>query len=270
MSANDRGVRYRAEPAGGVRTPAPGEVHVWFVDIGEAAASPCPDLLSADEVERAGRFRFERDRTRFVLARTALRCRLGDYLGCSPREIRFGYNLHGKPFLVEPKGGPRLGFNLSHSGGRALLGFTSGAAVGVDLERKVPVPDATDLAAQFFARAEREALASMAPARREHAFLAGWTRKEAMVKALGEGLGFPLDLFQVSLSLDEPARLVALEGADAAGWTLLGFEPEEGYVAAVAVEGPGFGATLFGRATGREAAEAVPAGSRAIAGEAWA
>lgn len=242
-----------------VRTPAPGEVHVWYVDIGEGDVPSSGDLpLSADEVERADRFRFERDRTRFVLARMALRRRLGDYLGCSPGDVRFGYNPNGKPFLAAPEARPRLSFNLSHSGGRALLAFTDGAAVGADLERRVSVPDAGELAAQFFAPAEREALASFEPSRREHAFLAGWTRKEAVVKALGEGLGFPLDRFAVSLSLGEPARLLSIEGADATAWTLVGFEPEEGYVAAVAVHGRDYQLTELHPAQEPEMSGAVP------------
>jgi 4'-phosphopantetheinyl transferase len=242
-------LHFRELPACAVRRPAAGEVHVWFVDLDAAGGPPRPrDLLSEDELDRGHRFHFERDRRRFMAARGALRTRLGSYLLSAPQDIRFAYGAHGKPSLSAPSS--RLRFNLSHSGGRALLGFTVDREIGVDIERLTPVPDALDLAARFFAPTEWDALASLDPVRRDHAFLRGWTCKEAFVKAKSEGLGYPLDQFAVSLSPDAPAQLLALEGDDPAAWSLVAFEPEEGFLAAVAVHGPECQVTVWGAPAG--------------------
>jgi len=256
VTAIDGPTLSRAESADDVRSPAAGEVHVWYVDIDSGALSSAADLLSPDEVERARRFHFERDRRRFILARAALRRRLGSYLGGSPQDVHFAYGANGKPVLSAPAD-PELRFNVSHSGGRALLGFTCGGEVGVDLERLVAVPDALDLAARFFAPAERTALETVEPDLRSRAFLNGWTRKEAFVKALGEGLGFPLDRFEVSLHPDEPARLLALGNGDPTAWTLSGLEPEVGYLAAIAVRGRGYEVMMCGSPTNAASAQAL-------------
>jgi 4'-phosphopantetheinyl transferase len=235
---------FRAQAAGDVRSPAAREVHVFYVDIDAGSTATLAKLLSADEIGRADRFHFARDARRFVHARAALRRMLGAYRGCAPEDVEFAYGPQGKPAMRAPSG-PPLAFNLSHSGGRALLAFTSGSAVGVDLERIVEVPDALDLAARFFAAGERRALETAPPSDRSRAFLSGWTRKEAFVKARGEGLGFPLDRFEVTLS-PRPARLLALQDGDPAAWTIVGLEPEEGHLAAVAVEGGDYEVTMFG------------------------
>lgn len=256
MSPIDDPTFSRAEAAGAVRSPVAGEVHVWYVDIDGGALSSAAKLLSADEIDRADRFHFERDRRRFMLARAALRRRLGAYLGCPPQDVHFDYGAHGKPVLSAPAT-PTLRFNVSHAGGRALLGFTCGCEVGVDLERLVEVPDALDLAARFFAPSERAALETVEPGQRSRAFLNGWTRKEAFVKAVGEGLGFPLDRFGVSLSPDEPARLLALEDGDPTAWTLSDLEPEAGYLAAVAVQGRGYEVMMCGSPRDAASAQAL-------------
>jgi 4'-phosphopantetheinyl transferase len=239
-------------PRGTVRFPAPDEVHVWFEDIDRGADAARP-LLSSDECLRADRFRFDRDRDRFTAARAKLRLLLASYLGEEPRGYELGYGAQGKPFLAGAFAACGLEFNVSHTQGRAAYAFASGRPVGVDLERLVVVEDALDLAARFFAPAERAALEAVTPEQRSRSFLSGWTRKEAFVKALGQGLGFPLGRFEVSLSPQEPARLLGLEDGDPAAWTLAGFEPEEGYLAAVAVQGAGCKATLRGSLSGKDA-----------------
>jgi 4'-phosphopantetheinyl transferase len=266
----DDRVRFRPEPSGDVRPPAAGEVHVWHVDLDAAGESPRPgDLLSQDEFERGYRLHFARDVRRFMLTRGALRRRLGSYLDCPPQDIQFAYGAHGKPALASPASSA-LRFNVSHSGGRALLAFTTSSEIGIDLERLTPVPDALDLSSRFFALAEQIALEAVDPDQRDRAFLRGWTCKEAFVKATGEGLGYPLDGFAVSLTPEAPARLLSLEGADPRGWSLLDFAPEEGFLAAVAVQHPAALVTVFGAPRGASQLESSTVDQTLPAGEARA
>ena len=178
-------------------------VHVWRVELDRVE----PATLSADERARAARFARDIDRARFVASRTALRRVLGDYLGYAAELVSFRYGARGKPSLdLEPA---PLDFNLSHSRGVALVAVARARAVGVDVERHRAVdPDA--LAASCFSPAEQRALAAIAPRDRLAAFFRGWTRKEALIKAHGDGLYLPLDRFTVSLddtvhvSIDTP------------------------------------------------------------------
>lgn len=190
--------------------------------------------LSLDEQQRAGRFRVERDRNRFLARRAALRALLGEYLGVGPGEIGFVYGPNGKPAMAPDVG---LHFNPSHSAGLAVIAVAA-RPVGVDVERIEPLPDFESIARRFFSPIEISALDGVGPADRLTAFFNCWTRKEAFVKASGEGLSRPLDSFDVSLTPGEPARLLACrEGADRPDWTLHAFIPEPEFVGAVASPG---------------------------------
>lgn len=204
-------------------------------------------LLSAAERERADRFAFERDRTRYTLCRAGLRRLLSAHLGIPPAAIAFDTNAYGKPRLVngpEPGGLQFPGgvqFNVSHSGDIAVYALAHGRAVGVDVEAIETRVDRDAIARDTFSAAEHDAYAALNPASRPVAFMNCWTRKEAFIKAVGEGLSYPLRSFDVSLVPGEDARLLRLEaGPGTAGdWTLASFEPCPGYVGAVAVEGRG-------------------------------
>lgn len=225
-------------PAPGV--PGEGEVRVWWLDLAHRLP-PSPSLLGVlapAEVERAGRFRFERDRVRYVRARGALRCLLGAYAGVAPGSLRLGHGPFGKPRLEAPDAG--LHFNLAHADDLMVVALTGAGEVGVDVEAVRPLPDLERIAEHFFSAGEREALGALPPARREDAFFACWTRKEAYLKALGSGLAVPLDAFEVCLAPEEPPRIRTVDGdaAEAARWTLLDLECEPGYRAALAIRAP--------------------------------
>ena len=219
-------------------------VHVWRVGlidppdhVNHLAAS-----LSPDERDRADRFHFERDRHRYVIGRGTLRAILGAYLGVPPGSLRFGYGPSGKPFVAEPADAARLQFNLSHAGALALVAVAHVRAVGVDLEQVRALPDRDLISTRFFSALERAALQALAPEARDQAFFACWTRKEALLKAWGDGLSFPLDRFAVSLAPGEPARLRWVEGGARAAdrWQLRCLVPAPGYLGAVAAEGRGW------------------------------
>jgi 4'-phosphopantetheinyl transferase len=215
-----------------------GEVHVWRVSLVQPpeAIAALADTLSPDERERAARFHFERDRAAFTVARGALRALLGRYLARLPGDLGFGYHARGKPYLAAPAG-DRLRFNLSHSGGLALIALTQGREVGVDIEHKRALQDLTSLARISFAPGEYATLCGLAPRDQPDAFFACWSRKEAFIKATGEGVSQLAD-FDVTLRPGEPARLLRIDGAFARRrWSLHELPVSPGYAAALVVEG---------------------------------
>lgn len=232
----------------------PGEIHLWMValDADPAVVDSLARSLAADELERAARFRFDRHRRQYMVGRGALRALLGGYLGLTPGEVRFAYGPRGKPFLsvstapassatgasaAPPAGG--LHFNLSNSHELALVGFLRGAEIGVDVEFLKPMPDLAQIAERFFSASERTALRQLPEDQKQEGFFNCWTRKEAYLKAVGEGLAAPLDSFDVTLVPGEPPRMLTLRGdADrAAGWCFRCFRPAPDYIGALAVEG---------------------------------
>lgn len=190
-------------------------------------------LLADDEGARAGRFAFENLRDSYTLARGSLRILLGRALGAAPESIRFRYGEKGKPTLAEPG---RLRFNSSHSGGLALVALTLDCEIGVDIEQIRPLHDLQAVAARYFCAEEAAELMSLAEHQREAAFFRCWTRKEAYVKAIGDGLSAPLDGFAVSLQPGAGARMIHLGGdiRAAAAWSLRDLPVASGYAAALA------------------------------------
>jgi 4'-phosphopantetheinyl transferase len=219
------------------------EVHVWRASLG-LPASTVQDmwrLLSADEMERARRFRFARHRKRFTAARGLLRLILGRYVGAPPERLRFCYGSHGKPSLAVEPGGTGLQFSVSHSSDLALYAVARARQVGIDVERIRLVPEARVLVEGYFSSAEQVAFRALPREEQLLAFFSCWTRKEAFIKARGQGLSLALDRFDVSLAPGEPARLLRVDGnpREASRWALRELSPAHDYVAALAVEGHG-------------------------------
>jgi 4'-phosphopantetheinyl transferase len=194
--------------------------------------------LSVDEIERASRFRFERDRLHFTVARGILRRMLGTLLEIDASRVRFRYSGYGKPSLSGEFDSSRLKFNISHSGGRLLMAFAIGRDIGVDIEHIRPDFASYDIAERFFSASEVQRLRSLPSALLTEAFFNCWTRKEAYIKAIGEGLSCPLDKFDVSLAPGEPARLLAtrVQGLSADRWVMRTLDVGEFYKAAMVVE----------------------------------
>ncbi|MCA1621650.1 MAG: 4'-phosphopantetheinyl transferase superfamily protein [Acidobacteria bacterium] len=223
--------------------PAPpaAEVHVWRAPLvqGPAALGALAETLSPDEWRRAERFHFRRDRESFVAARGALRDILGRYLGVRPELIRFTQNEFGKPALGGAEAGGPLRFNLSHAHETALVAVACGREVGVDVEFVREDCAGLDIAERFFSGGEVAALRGLPPGQRTRAFFDCWTRKEAYIKARGEGLSMPLKKFAVSLAPGEPAALLWAEDdpLEVSRWSLAELDPGPGYVGALASEG---------------------------------
>ncbi len=222
--------------------PRGDEVHVWWaaLDVPRWRAAVLERTLGADERLRADRYRFESDRRRFVVRRGLLRLLLARYVGCDPIDVGLRYGHAGKPELESPGVDADLRFNASHARDLALVAIARGRRVGVDVEALRPLSDLDGVARACSSPREHAALRALPPGRRTDAFLALWTRKEAFVKATGDGLAFAPERVEVSVDPDEPACLRAVDGCRraAAAWSLRPLPTGRGYVGAVVVEGP--------------------------------
>jgi 4'-phosphopantetheinyl transferase len=218
----------------------PDEVHVWRALLDQPASSLSwfTRILSADERARAQRFRFEPDRKRAVIGRGLLRLLLGHYLGGPAHQVEFKYNAFGKPGLADTSSVP-VQFNVSHSGDVVLVATTIERVLGVDVELiKADMANA-EIAARYFSPGECRTLLALPSHARAEAFFACWTRKEAYLKARGDGLSLPLNRFDVAFAPHEPPRLLATrhDPAEASRYTLCALDAGPGYAAALAVEG---------------------------------
>jgi 4'-phosphopantetheinyl transferase len=214
----------------------PVDLHVWHgtLDLSASVVTGLRDLLAADERERADRFRFERDRSRYIAGRGQLRLLLGRYLGTRAEAIRFRYGHHGKPELA----GAELAFNVTHSGPYLLIAVSREAELGIDVERQDQQLAQECIAEHFFAPGEVAELRGLPLELQSRAFLACWTRKEAFIKARGDGLSLALDSFDVSLAPGKPVALLrtAWSPSEPTEWSLIDLSNvDAGYVAAVAV-----------------------------------
>lgn len=216
----------------------PGCAHVWLagLNLPAPAFDLCKSFLSAEEIARANRFRFEKDHNHFIVGRGLLRRLLGNYLNHDPARLTFSYNRYGKPLLENLA--PELHFNLSHSHGYALLAFALRAEVGVDIEKLRPDFATREIAERFFAPDEVAVLASLKPNQQANAFFKCWTRKEAFIKAHGMGLSFGLDKFSVSFAPDASPALLRSDPEPNASqqWSLFDLPVPENYLGALAIK----------------------------------
>ncbi len=227
------------EPCVPTTLPA-NEVHVWRDSLSRppAEVARLRTLLAPDERRRADRYRFERHRSRYVVGRATLRLLLARYLDVGPGEMEIGYGEFDKPYLA---GGPS--FNLSHSGTVVLYAFAAAGELGIDVELDDAGFSSERIAERFFSPSEVSVLRALPADAQPRAFLACWTRKEAFIKARGDGLSLALDSFDVTLSPDAPAALVrtAWCSEEPGHWSMEDLsDSRAGYVAAVAMRGNGW------------------------------
>jgi len=212
------------------------DVHLWCVRVpgDEAVYGVILEQLSESERRQASRYRFERHRRAFVSARYFLRWVLSSYVGGQPSHVRFSYAQNGKPSLPENEGG-RIHFNQSHSAGLIFCGVVLDAEIGVDVEEIRPIPEDMEIARQFFSPEELLSLRALAPEERAGGFCRCWTRKEAFLKATGEGLYGSLRDFAVSIAAETPPTFLHIHGdaSAARAWTLLDVFLELRFAAAV-------------------------------------
>jgi 4'-phosphopantetheinyl transferase len=216
------------------------EVQLWRVDLGavRSAESRWQKILSSDELARSARFHFQRDRQHFVASRALLRTILATYLATAPNSVIFSYSKREKPSLGLGHGSNVM-FNVSHSGEVALFAFTRGREIGVDVEQVRGDSDLEAIARRFFSSDEQNQLAALPADEKVAAFFRCWTRKEAYIKATGDGLSLPLSQFDVSLAAGEKNALRATrpDSSEAGRWLLQEVPGGPDYVAALCVQG---------------------------------
>lgn len=220
------------------------EVQLWRLDLEALAAAEerWQQLLSADERTRAARFLVSRARQQFVVTRALLRILLAGYLSADPHALIFCHSGKNKPRLGPPFADSGILFNVAHSAEVALLAFCRRREVGVDVEQVNRDLNVEAIARRFFSPREQEQLAELHPEDKFHGFFRCWTRKEAYIKAKGEGLWLPLNQFDVSLADGSENALLATrpDSSEAAQWSLREVAAGAGYVAALCVAGHGF------------------------------
>lgn len=212
-----------------------GEAHVWHaaLDLPGPSLDALAESLSPQELERAARFRFERDRRRYVTAHAFLRALLGRYLGRAAGAVPLELEASGKPRLASPT---PLRFNLAHSGELAIAVVADGRDVGADVERVRTLRRARGLARRVLSAGE---LAELGEGCTEAVLLSCWTRKEAVLKASGDGLRRDPATVEVGSGAGAEAVLVTLPGNGGGQWSVISLAPAAGYVAAIAVRGAG-------------------------------
>lgn len=226
----------------GFKTLEGGQADIWFADLrlDELWFSACLDLLSEDELSRMHRFHFERHRRRYAVGRATLRCLLAKYYGVAPASLKFCEGPAGKPVLSGAWAASEIQFNVAHCEDLALFGITRGALIGVDVEQIREIPEADHLVRQFFCPEEANVFSRLPPVQRPQAFFNLWTRKEALLKATGEGVAHSLNRVEVSLLPEEQASIRKLppEFGQIDQWSLVEVTSQPKYAAAVAVRAP--------------------------------
>lgn len=216
-----------------------GELHILQADAMAFATHErmLTDLLSEAELEKANSFRQRPDRNRSILARAVLRDILGRYMETDPQGLQFLVTSHGKPVLNPDVHANAPHFSVSHSGNVVLFAFARRHDVGVDVEAIRTDLDVIEIAQRFFAPSELDELLGLPATSRVRAFFDGWTRKEAYLKARGEGIGSGLDRFAVTMAPGEPARLISDDRypEQVAQWCLCDIPFGSDYAAAVAI-----------------------------------
>ncbi len=221
----------------------PEDVHIWYLEWNErvlpAEITACRELMSPEELARAGRFLFEKDRDRYCMSHALVRSVLSEYASVDPRHWRFAHNRYGRPRIAEPAGVLPLRFNLSHTTHLLACAVTLDREIGVDVEAVRDGFGGVDIARRYFSSSEVAALDQLPKADQARGFFEYWTLKEAYLKARGMGLALPLDAFSIHLRGDEPTiSFTAAIDDDPRSWQLSLSRPSGRHVMAVAVRRP--------------------------------
>lgn len=220
-------------------------IQVWYIDIGEYSSlykrcnGKVLTILSDDEVAKANRFIFDTDRIQYIFSHLALRVILSKYLGVNPRAVKFHYNDHGKPLIDSGDQYEPLTFNMSHSGNTVIVAISYKRLLGVDVEHLRDISNIESLVNRFFSPFEKASFTSILEKDRNSICFHVWTRKEALIKAVGSGLAFPLNKFDVTVSPERKPDILNISygGYTKDDWSLFDLAPKGNYVGALVSEG---------------------------------
>jgi 4'-phosphopantetheinyl transferase len=216
-------------------------VDVWKcrLDILDSQVTALFKLLSGEEHVRAERLKIPEKRNQFVITRGRLRQIIAGILDSDPRDFKFEYTSHGKPFLARNWQGHELVFNVSHSYKMAIIGVALDRQLGVDIEKIQEGKDHMGMANRFFSKREQTELSATPDADRTRAFYSCWTRKEAFVKAVGDGITYGLDTFAVSVRPDDERPSLDIHGnsTNEEPWSVFNIPMNDNYMASLAVSG---------------------------------
>lgn len=213
------------------------EVHIWTAHVPRSVGSDLEGMLSGVEQKRANRFRFNKHRSAYVFAHAVLRDVLSRYLQCTAREIQFGENAFGKPFIADQNNAKIPEFNLSHAGLVVLVAISRNRRIGIDVEEIRALNDFQSIARRHFTRREYAYIFDQPIEDRNREFFRCWTRKEAYTKATGKGLSIPLDSFDTLLGPGQPVdSWICVVDGHGRKWFLKDIEAPRNYMAAIAVE----------------------------------
>ncbi len=217
------------------------EIHIWCTSLDQptSLAERLVCTLSTDERAKAQRFYFEEDRKRFIVRHGILRMILGCYSGVEASELWFFYGRNGKLRLADTFRNGTILFSMSSSEGLALYGFTRNREIGVDVECVRDIPDMDQIAELIFSATEALAYRALPDHLKREAFFSCWTRKEAFLKATGDGLSLPLNKFELAVDPGGPAKRLNIDTdmKSACRWSIYDLKPALGFAAAIAAEG---------------------------------
>jgi len=213
------------------------EIEIWMVDF-DREHDKLKDYqltLNDQELQRASQFKFDSLKSDFIICRGFVKTCLAKYLDTCAQAVNFSYLEKGKPFLEKD---PSLHFNISHSGRKGVLAVTKNQRVGIDIEKHQINISFKKLASRFFSKNESNVICQMDGEKLCDSFYRCWTRKESFIKATGDGLSFPLELFEVNFSDQQPARLLNTfwNPEEKQKWQLFNLELPGGYSGAIASE----------------------------------
>lgn len=215
-------------------------IHVWkaSLDYNESKINSAIEFLSMDEVERANRFYFENDRSQFIVRRSILKQIIAKYLEIDPKNLLFGYNLFGKPHLINDSLKHSLKFNMSYSNNMALYAISYEIEVGIDIEFIQKDIEFQQIIDRFFSPNEIEYLRNINIDKRKEEFFKIWTRKEAVLKALGKGVSIPLQMVNVAYNRSNFIFRIHNDGnhGEKSSWNVQDLLPANNYIASIAKE----------------------------------
>ncbi len=218
------------------KVPDKNEISVFAFDLpsGKKCLREFESFLSNEEIERANRFHFSKDKNNFIVSHGILRLILSWYLNVKPTDIIFIFNKYGKPYLYNSK---NIKFNISHSKNKLLMGFSNGIHVGIDIEFMNVVFAKGDIAKNYFSPDEVKKLKTLSAKNIVEGFYNCWTRKEAFIKGVGMGLSIPLDSFDVELLPGRQPTIidVRFDESEKGKWELFNLDIYENYRSALAV-----------------------------------